>query len=302
MKDKCCCFFIFLFSIGLTSVKSAYWIPEKKMPYEIESIVRSIQWDNLKNDLKENMQNNVGKIDFMMSKVPESDLYFISKTTIYKYLLENRPSSKISKNFYDSSPFLDFKIKKGNIKLVPFGEWLLSVILRDLNEIYHTPDYKKYLKSRKDSNFTTPKTNKMAKQLNLIVPWFVFFQERSIQEINWELQFVIDKVLVQLGDQLKIYWELKTGAKITWPNHFKITWFSYKKRETQTQKDSLSEIVEGVVQGQKLQELPAPTDDWNMRPSDFASNLTPILKNQEPDPQYSPPEKLPEPVDDWIFE
>ena len=302
MKNKYHCLLIPFLLITTSSLKSAYWTPKKKMPYEIESIVRSIQWDYLEVDLKKNFQASVGKIDFMMNKFPKDELYFISKTTTYKYLLGNRPLSKIPSNFYETNPFLNFKLQKGEVELIPFGEWFISVILRDLNEIYQMPGYKNYLKSRKDPNFITSETNKIAKRLNLIVPWFIFFQERNIREINWDLQPTLNKILSQLSNQLKIYWELKTGDKITWPQNFEITWFEYQEKKAKPEKDTLPEIIDNIVKSRQPKELPSPTDDWKINTPDFASTLTPILKDQRPDPNYTPPEKLPQPVDDWIFE
>ncbi len=302
MKNKYY-FFLVSFSLIITfSSKPTYWVPEKKMPYEIESIVKSIQWNHLENDLKKNIQTNVGKIDFMMNKFSEDDLYFISKTATYKYLLGNRPLSKIPSDFYETNPFLNFKLQKGDVELIPFGEWFISVILRDLNEIYQMPDYKNYLKARKNPNLATSKTNKIAKRLNLIVPWFVFFQERSIREINWDLQPTLNKMLSQLSTQLKIYWELKTGDKIIWPQNFEITWFKHQEKKIITEKDTLPEIIDNIVKSEQPKELPQPIDDWKIDTSDFASTLTPVLKDQRPEPNYTPPEKLPHPVDDWAFE
>ena len=117
MKNKHYYFLILFLLITTFSLKSAYWIPQKKMPYEIESIVRSIQWNYLKTDLKKNFQTNVGKIDFMMNKFPKDELYFISKTATYKYLLGNKPHSKIPNNFYETSLFSILKYKKEKLSL-----------------------------------------------------------------------------------------------------------------------------------------------------------------------------------------
>ena len=101
---------------------------------------------------------------------------------------------------------------------------------------------------------------------------------------------------------MKTYWELKTGDKITWPQNFEITWFKYQGKKANPQKDTLPEIIDNIVKNGQTKKFPLPTDDWEIDTSDFASTLTPLLKDQKPDPNYTPPEKLPQPVNDWVFE
>ncbi len=284
------------------SSKAMYWSPKRKMPYEIESLIKSIQWNDLKPSLKKKFKSNVGKIDFMINKISDKDFYFLTKAMTYKYLLKHHPINQIPVGFYDTNPFLSSKFKKESIKLIPFGQWLLATIVRDLREIHRTPNYRSFLKWRKKTGLATPEVKKIEKRLNLIVPWFIFFQKRSVQEANWDLQPILSNVLSNLGDHFKVYWELKNSQKLTWPKNFKISWFTSQKKETENKRESLLNIVEDTVKKHELKNLPLPINDWIPNNSDFASKLTPNPKNQQPRSNYNPPKTLPKPIDDWVFE
>ena len=291
---------LFFFTI---STSSYYWVPVHKMPYEIENLVSSLQFKHFNNKQIATMTSYIQKIDFIIKRLNQKDLYFISKVIVFRYLLENPPQESIQQNLYIKKvSFINILSKTSKSKLLPFPRWFITSLQSDLKKMYTLSDYKKYIQWKKGKTFATPATLKINTYLKLILPWYKLFNKKSIPEINFIIQPIIQNLLSHLIQNLELFWELEHNKNIFWPSKPKISWF---KKEFINKNPSHSEIlntIDSVIKKHKEKGLPVPvTKEWIPKNEDFSTYLTPFDPNQKLNPNYIPPKRLPKPTHDWTL-
>ena len=284
------------------SAQAKIYFPKKgkQIPYEIETLVSSIMWEELGKEKVDKFKKYFGRLDFLLGNIEKRNLFFVSKSQTFKYILKNPPEEQVPDSFFATDPFGDADLLKDRKNLNPFSMWLLSAVIRDLNRLMKTPEFREYLKFKRGAGKNTSKMLRYSKKMDLIIPWFLFFKNRTASEVNFELQEFMANLLKELTLSMEIFIELKKSKQLTYPKKHRLTHFQQGRKKNIADIDPVLETIDEVIRKNKKSGLPVPTTDWIPKEGDFAIQRSQTI--QKKDPNYIPPNELPKPIDDWIDE
>lgn len=234
-------------------------------PIELQYMMQTLSSYNKThpNENTEDVDQKLKTLNDLMIQFQKAENYFIFKTETYKAVYEITPG----RNFESNG--VTFRYKLLNHKYEKYrNEYPFFYFL--INGLF--TDYELFLEEK-------------SKKTRLATPWLNFLNENelenSIVAIRGLILQIIDRIIVKLqfysfeSDNFK-----KTGDLITFEN----------LKEEQPTTD-ISSIAEKVIQKAKEQFSSTPEFTFKNLP---ISELFP-----DPDPNYTAPEKLPEPINDW---
>ena len=266
---------LLLFVSPCLFAKSYY--AKKELPGELNLILQSIAKMKLKEVEKKLLGEIIWKIDGNFTEMDKDEIFFLVKSSVYKTILQFKKKDERIPNIKpkEMEKLVEKKLASGPYS--NFTRWLLRAIVSDYNNIFKSKGYKL--------------TQGDKKKLRLIMPWYRFFIETSVEEFELDLKdlhfFTLGKILVVSQGLLQYsrfnYKEIKKKE---------LNFFEYREPAVLSKVNSIDEILGSFPDNpQDTNNLPTP---W--RPKDGQKNDD-YLK----DPNYIPPDKLPEPINEKLW-
>jgi hypothetical protein len=273
--------FILLFCQNLFSA----WAPIKDVPFELEAIIKSAGSGDL--EYQEKAKVSLGKVFNFYNNLEKKDFYYIFKVSTYKYLLREKPETRIPVNYFNS-PFLNKFIRKNPpTHLQDFEKWLWSALVKDVDLIMRDPNYYRFVEAKK-KNEMKDSFAILDKKIRLIIPWLIFMKTQDKVELEIYMRESYLKILDHAAINMKIFATLKEKANAKLPLKFDLSpYISIKKSEPTKKEDKAIDTINSIVKDITEDELPKPTDDWKLDSDEF------LPKDDT---------ELPTPVDDWLNE
>lgn len=279
----------------------------KETSFEVQALVESFKMEYMTEEEKASLKEKISTLDSIIKDTPKKDHYFISKTAIYKWILKNKPNTKVPESF----TLTNFKAKAAPQELAPFPRWLLTALRTDTLAIIQDPQYSSYqrLISQKNKSYQNLKIHR---RIKLIKPWLYLFHSEGATQVDLRMMKFHFSILNHVIAQLKVFYQFN-HENLPSPSQ-KLTYFSLsdqKPKEAPNEKEALS-LLDQVIEKHRKANLPLPTDDWSLSdedswtPADNDGELTQLQKinidNPKPDGSYEAPKSLPEPIDDWVWD
>lgn len=315
-------FLLLMISFSVKGESISIYSPAKSLPLELKYLIESIQLSDLKRYEQNNFKANLQKLDQMVEKFSTEELFFVIKSEAYKSILKVKPDYMVKKSYYDVNIIdnLDHYSKSKTIS--SFSKWVANSIQKDLKDVFLSSDYTTYMYRKKNNSILTPRYLKVDKKLKILLPWYAYLHLTPPNEFDVEMRKVMillfDKVVIYLEQLLSFSrfekFELNPLRKEF--KYFSLRKFNPESKEalapTQEQASPLNNLVQEEVKPEtkkeddstvsRTQEI-EKANEWmpkeDVADQDVKVDPTPI---PTPDPNYKAPEKLPEPVNDWLDE
>ncbi|MBK26670.1 MAG: hypothetical protein CME70_21900 [Halobacteriovorax sp.] len=298
---------IYKFFVILVLTSSSAWsatkvlMPSERLPRELIYLTESIQELQLK-DIEKTRDNDklFKNLEDKFQSLSKEELYFISKSEIYKTALAFKPPLNITDKYFQKSIITEVEEKIKTVKLNSFTHWLIASILKDLNDIFNNRDFPTFFAERNKGIVISSKSKRLQKKLNFLLPWIQGFLTEETALFQYSLLPLMNKSLQNIS--IKIDYLLRHSAAIS-PNsksQEKIVYFEEQSMELDKSGKlvTVEDILDPLIGKLKNNNLPVPVDDWIGDEDDFASGLTPIEINKA-EGNYQAPKKLPAPVEGW---
>ncbi len=297
---------IFILSLLSPLIFANYWTTQKETSYEIKVLVESFKMDYMTEEEKLSLKNKIKTLDSLLTNLDKKDHYFISKTSIYKWLLKNKPNITVPKSF----SLEDFKAKAELDELSPFPRWLLTALKTDSSKLIQAPNYDVYQKAL-ERDPSKVKNLSIHKRAEMIKPWLYLFQREGADQIDLRMMKFHFSILDHVIAQLKVFYQFNN--KGIPQGNSKLSFFSFQEGQQadESQNKTLS-ILDQVIEKHREKNLPVPTGEWtlsdedswmpNSEKAEFSKIQKINMENPEPDQDYKAPKNLPKPVDDWVWD
>lgn len=293
--------FLLISSTDLLAANTTY-MPNDTLPLEISHIVTTIQQFDLDSSEKQTLKELLTEIDVSFNQMTKEEIFFISKSEIYKAILKFKPQLNIRARSYDPIILkeLDEIIKEN--KRSPFTRWIIKSIHADLKKLFKSPLFHSFNKTHVRLKLTTRQQKLFRRKMNLLLPWYEQLTNSTIEEFEKNLKpllFFSLKNIAQNSKKLVLFSRFKIQNRSK--SNSKLTFFSLQKKEILDKKKPLTtsilEIINPVINSSPLEQLPDPVSDWIPR-DDHGKEIKAIASHIR-DLSYKPPKKLPSPVDGW---
>lgn len=231
-----------------------------------------------------------------------------SHQNIDKYLIKNIISQGASNpkklNILDQKLF---DLLKSKIDSIPssrvFTKFLYNSFLVDLRNMITDPEYKNFLQYQKYKTQSLERpTSKMRLKYSYISPWIRLIIEESQDDFFKKLDFYNIDTFNYLNNLLTTFSKFENFKDFKITKYISIIDTNLKK--AQEELDALSfEIAPSPDPNYSPPEkLPSAVTDWEPVDEEIIENGIPLTRDQlfpEPDPNYIPPKILPKAVDKW---
>lgn len=291
---------ILLFPI-ISFAKPMYFFASSEVPAEFSDLIISIQ--RIEGQGAKSVEVQLKEIDSAFQMLSKEEIFFLTKTEIYKYFLRNSPKLPLKSNSFSVESVTKLEKFLNQKELLPFVKWFLTGISRDLELIFNSEGFSSYLSYRLKPNVRlTQKIRKVKKRLELLLPWYELTQSSNVNDINKSFLPIMKKCLTSIKTQstrLVLFSRFTDNKKASISSTMKF----FKLQEgtisnNKLNRDGVNEILDPIIEEHKKAGLPVPTNEWVPNENDFAQAKTPLAV-PTPDPNYIPPNALPKPVDDW---
>ena len=279
-------FFIIPNSSFLKEIK---YQADGKLPLEFIYIINSYQNYDLNEEEKKSFKKTIYFYEQSFRKISKEEQFQLIKSQIYKNIINLFPIS------YKQNLKVDIKEIKEKFKMRleskiedSFQKWLISALIRDI---------------------TLSKKNKSLKQsgiyYSLFYNWNNLFNDSTVQDIDKKLKILSKNILSDLKSRLKDFLLISKNISLKDPKEFKLEEMIFfnikndtpsKKKKDLEKKSNVLKILEPINEESLI--LPGTIkaeDEWV--PKDHEENIN--INPPRPDPNYSPPKKLPLPANDW---
>ena len=271
---------------GLIFAAPVTYYPKKDLPVEFSYLIESIQLYPLEDKEREELGKKIREIDQELSELTKEEVYFLLKSEIYKGLLEN-PRLKNQSIYYNPDILkpLNTIIEVRLEDYHKFAQWLLFAVYSDLSQNFSSPFYNTFIVKKKTGlRLKNKNLIMMQRKFDFVLPWYEEIINSTPEEFHEGLKdtmfHLLDVIKMKMADLIKFSrfdtFKIDPGKKT-------LNFFTTKSPEKEkTPEETLGLTVE------KQPEVVVKKEEW-------------IPKNapMDPDPNYIPPEVLPEPVNDW---
>lgn len=243
-----------------------YEYNEEEIPIELKYMLNTLSTYNQENPEGKVTEINetIKSLNQFMSKFQKGENYFFIKTETYKAIYELSPGQRFQSTQL-TFPSGNLQTKFGKVKeSYPFIYWMIIGLIND---------YRKF-REKNDNNS------------KLSTPWLNYFNENDPAETKDQIQNLILSILQRIIEKYEFYAvafeNLEQGGLP----------IKIMKKEEGKKAVPIEEIAETVVK--KATKKYEDSFDYK---SLTLSELFP-----DPDPSYTPPENLPEPVKNYSEE
>ena len=263
------------------------YYPKKDLPVEFSYLIESIQLYPLEEKEREALAKKIKELDQMLAALTKEEVYFLLKSEIYKGLLE-QPRLKNQNPYYNPDILkpLNSIIEVRIDDYHKFAQWLLFAIYSDLSQNFDSPFYNTFMVKKKTGlSLKNKNLIMMQRKFDFTLPWYEEIVNSTPEEFHEGLKdnmfHLLDVIKMKMGDLIKF--SRFDNFKID-SNKQSLTFFTNKSKEAPGKKE---EEILGLTIEEKPQ-ITVKKEEW-------------VPKNapEDPDPNYTPPEVLPEPINDW---
>jgi hypothetical protein len=294
-----CLLTLYLISITL---RANYYIPKRPIPFELESILDSINYDLTSENDKKHTKIEIAKLDFLLNNYLTKEVFFIIKSTLYKKIFLELPVQKASKKFYRN--ILKLKSSSFPKNNMNFATWLKISLKEDLIKVTNSPIYKTYLSYKEGNNvkYTSP-LRRIHKKISLLSPWYLLLNKNSQVENDYLLQPYYKKWITEINSTISEFIYLSKGSPVQLPAKIKLSFFRIDKtlKKRPMPEFNILKTLDSVIEKHTKDKLPLPVKDWIPREDDF-NNPIDDFEIPKADSTYRAPRNLPPPVDEWRSE
>ena len=288
-------------SYSLTATPAKIYISNQTLPIEISYLISSLQKNHSTKNEKNKFANSISKLDQLFQKLNKEELFFIIKSESYKTILKIKPEYQIKESFYQDKSLKVFDKYFKSETISSFSQWIVKSIYYDIKNIYNSSVFTTYMFRKKNNAVLTKEYIVVDKKLKILLPWISYL---GITQPN---QFEEDmyKYMTKLFEKLLIYSEqyLKFSQfdklEIS-PLNKNLRFFTLETPHLKSIKDKNVRIENILLDPDEfLVDEDVKESGWMPKDDTKGAKLlkTPI---PTPDPDYVPPEKLPESTSDWI--
>jgi len=235
-------------------------------PQEFILLLDDLQEHLVTNDEQDQFLADLLRLDQAYSALAKNNkdsLNFLAKALIYKGLLNWRPKVIVGPNLYSPTTLATLKQRLSSETFSPLVTWFLTAIERDLTAYFHEP---------------TPKAQQAAA---MVLAWYQSFMAAKA---SFELDFYLAarKTWHHLAEQLYLLAFFSVPLpenRVAFKPSTSLPWKNFAKAAVIAAATAMPTSSEKI----RKRISPALAALW------FAT----------PDPNYTPPATLPQPVDDW---
>lgn len=299
---------LFLFALLISNILDAKimkWMPIKEFPSELTFLIESIQDYKLEKKDSEKFFKEMALMDQIFSELTREEIFFISKAEIYKSFLKiNKIEKTYPLKYYNPKILEQFRktIIKNKAEYSKFVYWIGQGIATDLENIFNSYNFPMLMIQRRNNK--KPRRAQMIrldKKLRILIPWYENFVERDPEDLA---KFIKDKMINHLGHLNKVLLLLHKFSRFKKLKLLKLqkedfVLFKLKDVSKIEVKKATDEEILNSIKIPKTLENPNLSQKKVWTPKDIKEGKAPLFP--EKNPNYVPPEVLPQPVDDWIF-
>ena len=301
MRKSSLVFFILSLYLPLFAIAAnKVLMPTDKLPRELIYLTESLQELQIK-DIEKTKENDAifKKLSSNFQVQTKEEIYFITKSEIYKTALAFKPSLNTTDKFYQKAILEEVEGKLKTVKLNSFSHWLIGSILKDIKDIFGSRHFPSFYAERNRGAVVTAKSKRIQKKLNFLLPWIQSFMNEDTTLFQYSLIPLMKKSLEKIELQLS-YLNAHSQKLGDNEEQEKVVYFEEQKLELDKlgKLITVEDILDPLLGQLKNKNLPVPVDDWIENEDDFAKGLTPI-KVLKPEGNYKAPEKLPKPAAGW---
>lgn len=260
------------------------------VPSEVSLIVETLKSQQLSPQHKTRFEENLKVIDRLIPRIKTKDLYFLTKTEIYKSVLVRFKSKNVPRYPSNMNLFIEREYKKFNSLGTPFTKWLTAAIKADLIYLSSTPEYIFFSNPQNATVKSDLNIKPIKTRVNILLNWIQFLTLENGRRYEEDLPDLLLDLTEHLARSMKtfVYFtNVKNREYVEDNKPMKYFDFTTQKKESSTSLSIIEEIIDDENKNQKPKQL-----DSKWVPKDS--------KQLVPDPNYTPPASLPKPVDDWL--
>jgi len=250
------------------------------------------------------------KIEYFLNSSKIKDQNAIFQTEFINFFLKNPILKEINRYPIRKETLKDelSKIELKSSELSPIARVFASRITLEIRGLASDKNFAKYLnRILKSYYFTTNELKIIDKKMRFIEPWWKFYLTYSPKDINQLFYHHLKNFIIRFSASI----EFILNSKIEIPLENELTIFVDQSRiKSNPIEDKLDEIIDHA------QKLPIATsdninnlsedlkDDWSPKDEiqanlDSFQNLNIPANYPKPSPNYTGPEELPVPMNDW---
>jgi hypothetical protein len=307
MKIILCIWFI-LFGLPLFA-ENKYVTAEKPIPAELKLLFQSIPVNSLSEEDKLLFEKSLLVMDQNFPLLSKEEVFFLCKTEIYKTILKKHKEKDIDLKLVDGKFIRQIDQKMDSIKgnpITPFSTWLILAILSDYKQLISAPQNLSFVALARNGSKSKDRSFLIwEKKMKMIFPWIELFLASDFDEfetISQSLRLEILKILSQYSSLIIKHTKFKNELVVKKSTINSLQFFKWKTIQEKTPTNFFAEE-------DQASSVPTPIPGWTPKdspvtPESDQQGKSAVLPPNYPTPStnYSPPEKLPEPVNDWIEE
>ena len=276
---------VFLIFIQLSN---ANWTSKKEIPFELEYLITSASQSFSGEEFKTKLKKSLGRVFHFYKELEKKEFYYLFKVSTYKYLLREKPETRIPVNYYDSIYLNKFIRNKRPAHLIGFDQWVWDSLVRDIDIITRDPTYFRFVNAKKKNQIKSNLTI-LDKKIRLALPWLIQLKLQTPEELNIYMREHYLNILEHAALNMKIFAILKDKKNASFPSKFDLATFLSIEESTNMNKSSDDvKKIKSIVDQVTKEALPKPVDDWILESDEF------LLEDDS--------NALPIPVDDWLNE
>lgn len=169
-------------------------IISNKVPLELRTLVETLDKSRLRPEQRLQFYQALKKIDLHLENIPREYVLLLSKAEIYKFMLEIKFNQAISYQSFTEENILKAKSKLSEkaLSYSPFLWWVLSALIKDMEDLLGDPLFKNRLKNP---------NQEAENRLKILAPWLAQINNLS----PGDFQATLTPQLIETVERMEIY-------------------------------------------------------------------------------------------------
>jgi len=288
--------------------KKSYTIsPTEELPQELKFIISSIQQYQLTDVEKTHYIESLILLDANIKSLTKEERLFLGKSEILKTLFNSRAKLKPKKRSHNPKILNEIKLWQQNDKLSDFTKWFLAALHEDLKTQFDSPFFRQFILMKVGNRrLKEIELRKLGKRFRLLLPWYEEYKRKGPEVFQSDMKPLLLSTLQHVSSYyglLSKYSRLNHKRDLKSFLDLSAVKIELQKKEEKKDMALLPLFPKPDPNYQPPEVLPEPVDDW--MPLDDMKSLEAKLPSDlfpKADPNYKAPAKLPEPVNDWLLD
>ncbi len=281
--------------------------PSENLPMELRYLIKSISQYQLTDLEKTAYIESLILLDAHTKALSKEEIFFLGKSEILKSLFKGRIKKKAHKRSHNPKILIEIKAWSEAGEISIFTKWFLEALHADLKNQFDSPFFRQFMLFKiANKRIRELELRKLEKRFSLLLPWYQEYKEKGPEIFQQELK----PILINTLSHISMYYGLlakysKLNNQLQLNNFKKLASLRIEPlNKIQKEELSLLPLFPNLDPNYLPPEvLPEPVDTWI--PMDDMKNFKAKLSGElfpKVNPNYKAPEKLPEPVNDWLLE